>query len=150
MSPEHAGVLLTVQPTVMAIVAPLSGLASDRFGSRVLAASGMFFVALGVALVAIFRDAGDVALASALAVVGLGAGLFVTPNNAEIMSAASRDRQSTAAAMAATARNVGMSIGVALAASFEPTLGLRGTLLASASLAAAVGIAGALRAARAF
>jgi predicted MFS family arabinose efflux permease len=71
----------------------------------------------------------------ALGVVGVGAGLYVAPNNAIIMGAAPKDRQATAGAMAATARNVGMTCGVAIAASLERAVGFGHTLHAAAALA---------------
>ena len=56
------------------------------------------------------------------------------------MGAAPRERQSTAAAMAATARNLGMTFGIAVAASLEHSIGFRSALFVAAGL----GLAGAL------
>ena len=50
----------------------------------------------------------------ALAVVGLGAGLFTSPNNSALMGAAPPQQRGVAAAIMATARNVGMVLGVGL------------------------------------
>jgi predicted MFS family arabinose efflux permease len=50
-----------------------------------------------------------------LALFGLGMGLFQSPNNSSIMGAVSQDRLGTASAMAATSRQVGISLGTALA-----------------------------------
>jgi hypothetical protein len=47
-SPIEAGLLLTPVPITMALVAPLSGMASDRFGPRVLASAGMAIMVLGL------------------------------------------------------------------------------------------------------
>jgi hypothetical protein len=58
----------------------------------------------------------NIALRITLAGVGLGVGLFTTPNNSAIMGAAPRDRQGVAAALVAAARDVGMMSGVATAA----------------------------------
>ncbi len=41
LNPAEAGLLLTAQPVLMAITAPISGLFSDRFGSRVPGMLGM-------------------------------------------------------------------------------------------------------------
>ena len=49
--------------------------------------------------------------------------------------ASPKDRQATAGAMAATARNVGMTCGVAIAASLERAIGFRHTLYTAAALA---------------
>ena len=47
--------------------------------------------------------------------VGLGAGIFVSPNNSALMGSAPRHQQGVAAATLATARNLGMVLGVGLA-----------------------------------
>ncbi len=48
-SPVEAGLLLTPVPITMALVAPFSGAASDRFGPRILASAGMAIMAAGAA-----------------------------------------------------------------------------------------------------
>jgi EmrB/QacA subfamily drug resistance transporter len=145
MTPAAAGAIMTAQPATMAITAPVSGILADRLGARLPATLGMAILALGMALVAWTAEADAYAVAAALSVVGLGAGLFVAPNNAVIMGAASRDRQGTAAAMAATARNVGMASGIAAAASLGAAIGFRTTLLVASGLAMAGAALGAVR-----
>jgi hypothetical protein len=53
------------------------------------------------------------------------------------MGSAPGDRQGVAGAMAATARNLGMTLGIALAASAQHALGFHGSVLVAAGLAAA-------------
>ncbi len=145
MDPAHAGLLMTAQPMTMAIVAPISGLVADRFGARLPATAGMLVIAAGMALVSRAADGGDATIVLSLAVVGIGAGLYVAPNNASIMAAAPRERQGTAAAMAATARNVGMAAGVALAVVLHDALGFAGALLAAAAIAIGAAVLAVLR-----
>lgn len=145
MSAGHAGALMSAQPAMMAIVAPMSGWLSDRFGPRLPSVAGMLAMAAGLGLVAHQAFSSDARLVLALAVVGVGAGLFVAPNNAVIMSAAPRERQGTAAAMAATARNVGMTAGVALAIALRDTMGFAGALAVAAAIAIAGALLGAVR-----
>jgi EmrB/QacA subfamily drug resistance transporter len=137
MTPAHAGLLMTAQPAMMAVVAPISGWLADRHGARGPATAGMLVIAAGLALVARAATGSDFEIVTALAVVGVGAGLYVAPNNASIMAAAPRDRQATAAAMAATARNVGMASGVAIAIVLHAALGFSRALLAAAAAAVA-------------
>lgn len=132
LSPQAAGALMTAQPATMAIVAPASGWIADRWGSKLPATAGMLAIAAGMLLVS--RSPSSIA---ALGLVGIGAGLYVAPNNAVIMTAAPKDRQATAAAMAATARNVGMTCGVALSATLARSIGFTHTLHVAAGLAAA-------------
>lgn len=145
MDPRHAGALMSAQPATMAVVAPASGWIADRFGPRLPSVAGMLGIAAGMWLVAREASASDSRLVVALAVVGAGAGLFVAPNNAVIMSAAPRDRQGTAAAMAATARNVGMTCGVALAVALYDTMGFAGSLGLAAGVALVGAVLGAVR-----
>jgi len=143
MDARHAGALMTAQPATMALVAPASGFLADRLGPRAPSVAGMLAMAAGLFLVgreATATTPSDAGVVLALAVVGLGAGLFVAPNNAVIMTAAPRDRQGTAAAMAATARNVGMTAGVALAVVLHDAVGFASAL----AIAAAIALAGAL------
>jgi EmrB/QacA subfamily drug resistance transporter len=137
---RHAGALMSAQPATMAIVAPASGWIADRFGPRIPSVVGMLAIAAGMALVGREASSSDARLVGALAIVGAGAGLFVAPNNSVVMTAASRERQGTAAAMAATARNVGMTCGVALAVALYDTMGFEGSL----GVAAAIAVVGAL------
>ena len=124
---RHAGLVLTAQPIVMAIVAPLSGALSDRIGSRPLATLGMLALAAGLLLLArVADDAPLTAIAAALGVVGLGVGIFVSPNNSALMGSAPRHRQGIAAGVLATARNVGMVLGVGLAGAVFTTVLARG------------------------
>jgi MFS family permease len=50
----------------------------------------------------------------AMAVTGFGSGLFQTPNNSAVMSSVPADSRGVASGMLATARNIGMVIGVGL------------------------------------
>ncbi len=111
----HTGMILSVISATTLVVAPLSGWLSDRIGSRLLCTAGMAIVCL--ALLSISRldarsDGADVVLR--LFLFGLGSGLFQSPNNSAIIGAAPRSKLGTAAAMIATIRQVGISLGVAV------------------------------------
>jgi len=145
----HAGLILTAQPIVMAVVAPISGTLSDRIGSRAPAVTGMVTLAVGLAFLGSVVSRGSLAvIAGGLAVIGLGVGTFVSPNNNALMGAAPRHRQGIAAGVLATARNVGMVLGVGLAGAVFTTVVARSSsasdgLVAGvrASLFTAVGVA---------
>ena len=114
--PAQAGLLLTAQPVLMAISAPLSGTLSDKIGSRLLGTLGMVILALGVFLLSRLGAVSSYAdIVLALAIVGLGTGIFSSPNNSALMGAAPRHQQGIAASVLATARNGGMVLGVGLA-----------------------------------
>jgi EmrB/QacA subfamily drug resistance transporter len=114
--PAQAGLVMTAEPIVMVVAAPISGALSDRIGSRLLSTAGMAILGAGLLLLArLDAHSGLGAVVIALAVVGLGTGIFGSPNNSALMGAAPRERQGIAAAILATARNVGMVLGVGLA-----------------------------------
>lgn len=151
---RQAGLVLTAQPIVMAVVAPLSGALSDRVGSRGPATIGMLLLAAGLVCLALLVSNGSlVSIAAALALVGLGVGIFVSPNNSALMGAAPRNRQGIAAGVLATARNVGMVLGVGfagavfttvLAHAATPAAGLSAGVRASLLAAAGVAVLGAI------
>jgi len=151
LNTEQAGIILTAQPIVMAIVAPIAGALSDRIGSRVFATLGLMILACGLVLLgSVTRSGSLAAIAASLGVVGLGVGLFVSPNNSALMGAAPFHRQGIAAAVLATARNVGMVLGVGFAGAIFTTVlahghgtnaalveGVRASLYAGATVAIA-------------
>ncbi len=145
LSPAAAGLFMTAQPATMAFVAPASGFVSDRWGARLPGVMGMFAIALGMTSVAFTANAASLPLVASLALVGVGAGLFVAPNSALLMGAAPREHQSAAAAMASTARTLGMTLGVALAATLEHAVGFRAALLVAAGLSLGGVLLGAAR-----
>ncbi len=116
LTPGQAGLILTAQPLVMAVVAPLSGALSDRIGSRLLSTLGMAILAVGLYLLASLGPNSPYwQVAASLAVAGLGTGIFISPNTSALMGAAPPGRQGIASGILATARNVGMVLGVGLA-----------------------------------
>jgi len=125
LTPAQAGLLLTAQPLLMALVAPLSGSLSDRVGTRLPSVMGMGIFGLGLFLLSgLDLSSSNGTIVGMLAVAGLGIGVFVSPNNSALMGAAPSHRQGIAAGILALARNVGMVVGVGFAgAVFTTVLG---------------------------
>ena len=116
LNPAQAGLLLTVMPIVMAIVAPISGSMSDRIGSRWPGMFGMGMLAAGLFLLSgLGADSSLWLVGVGLAVVGLGTGTFISPNTSALMGAAPRSRQGIASGVQGAARNFGMVLGIGLA-----------------------------------
>ena len=123
LTPAQAGLLLTAQPLVMAVAAPLSGALSDRIGSRLLSSLGMGILSIGLVLLATLEPGTPLPqVALRLTVVGLGTGIFISPNTSALMGAAPRARQGIASGVLATARNVGMVTGVGIAGAVFTTV----------------------------
>lgn len=126
-STAEAGLLLTAQPIVMALVAPISGSLSDKIGARILTILGMFILAGGLLFMArLGPESSHFQIISGLAWVGLGTGIFISPNNSALMGSAPRSRQGIAAGILATARNAGMALGVGLSGAVFTTMLARG------------------------
>ncbi len=92
--PLAAGLRLAIIPVAISLLAPLSGILYDRCGARIPTLAGMLVCAGGlVALYAALGQAGDGLLyvMIALAVFGIGQGLFTAANNSAIMAAAPPD-----------------------------------------------------------
>ena len=120
LGPSRAGVVLAVMPLLMALVASPAGSLSDRIGTRGLAVGGLLLQT--VALVGLGQlgvlppgsGGADLHAALWLGLLGLGTGLFITPNSSALMGAAPRGAQGTAGGVLALSRTTGMLGGVAL------------------------------------
>jgi EmrB/QacA subfamily drug resistance transporter len=113
---EQAGLMLTPVPLVTAVVGPIAGSLSDRIGSRLLSTAGLLVSTVGVSsLAGLGLHTSVPAIAGRLALLGLGMGLFQSPNSSAIMGSVPRTQLGIASGMVATARNVGMVLGVSLA-----------------------------------
>ena len=126
-SSAEAGLLLTAQPVIMAITAPISGTLSDRLGTRWPAMLGMAGLTIGLFLLSRLGPESSVqSIILSLGVMGLGTGIFISPNNSALMGSAPRHRQGIAAGILATARNFGMVLGVGISGSIFTSLITRG------------------------
>jgi EmrB/QacA subfamily drug resistance transporter len=116
-SPIEAGLLLTPVPITMAIVAPLSGSASDRLGPRLPASAGMAVMALGLlSLTQLPVDFSLPDLIWRLVLLGIGQGLFMSPNSSAVLGSVPRQRVGTASGTLAQMRVNGQALGIALSA----------------------------------
>ena len=111
-----SGLLLGLVEGVRGIISPVSGRLSDRVGSWALMTIGMAIVCAGtMPMLRWGLDATIPGLIPLLMVVGVGMGLVVAPMQSTIMGTAPRARLGTASAMVATTRQIGSSLGLAIA-----------------------------------
>ncbi len=153
LAPGTVGLFLMAPPVIMAASSPIAGHLSDRIGSRIPATAGMLVLAVGLLLLSQLGADGPLPLVLvALAVNGLGNGIFAAPNSSSLLGAAPRERQGTASGILATSRNLGMVLGVALsgaitsgmiARSQDPTRGMLDGMRVSYLVAAAIALLGA-------
>lgn len=114
--PQSAGIILVAQPIMMAIFAPLAGRMSDKYDARLIATTGMALVTAGLfTFTFISSDTQIINIIIGLAVLGLGFGLFSSPNTNVIMGSVERKFYGVASATVSTMRLIGqtMSIGIA-------------------------------------
>jgi EmrB/QacA subfamily drug resistance transporter len=122
-SPAQAGLILTAQPVIMAVIAPISGTLSDRIGTRIPAVFGMAVLSAGLYFLSRLTAQSSIeSMMLALAIVGLGTGAFISPNNSALMGSAPKSRQGIAAGILATSRNFGMVLGVGIAGAIFTTV----------------------------
>jgi len=116
-SPEGAGLILIVQPAVMALVSPLAGRLSDRVDPQIVASTGMAFSAVGLFLLVFLVESTPLwYLLVCLVVLGAGLGMFSSPNTNAIMSSVEKRYYGVASGMNGTMRLLGqmLSMGVAM------------------------------------
>lgn len=114
-TPLEAGLLLTPIPITTALVAPFSGSLSDRIGPRLPASAGIAIMALGLLSLTQLPEAFAVPdLVWRLVLVGLGQGLFMSPNSSAILGSVPRQRIGTASGTLAQMRVTGQALGIAI------------------------------------
>ena len=115
-SPGKTGLFMVVPFLFLSLGAPLAGGASDKIGSRLPSTLGMCLLAASFfSLGTLDADAGTWPLFWRLALTGIGTALFSSPNSLAVMNAVPEKRRGVAAGTVATARNLGMVMGVAMA-----------------------------------
>lgn len=115
LSPFAMGLVMAANPLLVLFVAPISGNLSDRIGSRLLSSSGMAVSALALFwLSRLGVDFSMTAVMLALALFGLGSGMFQSPNTSAIMGSVPKNRLGVASGTIASVRNIGMVMGIAV------------------------------------
>jgi EmrB/QacA subfamily drug resistance transporter len=115
LSPSDAGQMLMLQAVVMALVAPVAGRLSDRYPPRILATSGCLMVAFGTfMLLFVDQDRSLIYIGSALMILGLGFGLFSTPNSNSIFGSVAETKLGIVSALLNLARMMGQMMGMAI------------------------------------
>jgi EmrB/QacA subfamily drug resistance transporter len=116
-SPEYAGMILVVQPVVMALVSPAAGRLSDRIEPGKIASAGMAMTALGLVLLTLVgSDTPLLMVVGILVILGIGLGLFSSPNTNAIMGSVKRTSYGVASGTLGTMRLGGqmLSMGIAM------------------------------------
>ena len=116
-SAEYAGFILIAAPFFQMIVSPFAGRLSDKYDSLILSSLGMGLTAFGLFLF-VFLDQTTPLwyIIVVLIILGIGFGLFSSPNINAIMSAVDKKYYGVASGINSTMRLLGqmLSMGVAM------------------------------------
>lgn len=114
-APREVGLLMSVVPILLVIIAPIAGTLADRYGERVITVFGLGFVFLGFSLVGTLgTETTPLGFIARFAFVGVGMATFQTPNNSAIMGAAPRGRSGVAGGLLGLTRSFGQTAGIAV------------------------------------
>ncbi|WP_406851179.1 MFS transporter [Herbaspirillum huttiense] len=117
MGAARAGMLLTAWPVAVALTGVVAGKLSDRVAAGLLGGIGLAVMCLGLlVLLTVDRSTPDGLMLAMFAVCGIGFGLFQSPNNRTMISAAPRERTGGASGMLGTARLTGQTVGASVVA----------------------------------
>ncbi|WP_165725290.1 MFS transporter [Pseudoalteromonas sp. SA25] len=115
LSPTHAGQIILLQAVSMAIMAPLAGRLSDKVQPRLLATLGCIIVLVGFFLLSrLSISSSTVYISGSLLLLGIGFGLFSTPNNNAIMGAVDKSELGVASSSMNLSRTIGNLFGMSL------------------------------------
>jgi EmrB/QacA subfamily drug resistance transporter len=116
-SAEYAGFILIASPFFQMIVSPFAGKLSDKHDSQVLSSLGMGLTALGLFLFIFLNESTPLwYIIMVLIILGIGFGLFSSPNINAIMSAVDKKYYGVASGINSTMRLLGqmLSMGISM------------------------------------
>ncbi len=112
---QAAGLILLIQPVLMAFLSPLAGTLSDSMEPRLVSSWGMALTTVCLLILALIeKDTPLWALMVVLPFIGLGFALFSSPNTNAVMSSVQPRFYGVASSTVGTMRLVGQSICMAI------------------------------------
>nr|WP_307720603.1 MFS transporter [Dictyobacter kobayashii] len=115
VTPLWAGIYMIPLMVGFLLMGPLSGYLSDRFGARIFSTTGMLIQAVSFLLLTFLPANFDYTwFAVLIFFLGLGQGMFSSPNTSSVMGSVPAEQRGVASGMRATFQNSGsiVSIGV--------------------------------------
>ncbi|WEV41183.1 MFS transporter [Lactobacillus sp. ESL0681] len=116
LAPSTTGYILMIMPVVQLFVAPVAGTASDKIGSKLITFIGLVLMLISQ-IGYFFCDLNSSIwlFISCIAIMGLGSGIFSSPNNSLVMSSVKQKDLGVAGSINSLSRNLGMVIGISSA-----------------------------------
>lgn len=113
--PEKVGLFMMAIPAAMFLVAPFAGWLSDIIGTRIPATLGLGILAGGLYSLSLLQpDTAALDIIWRFCLVGIGMGVFASPNTNAILSAVPRSSVGIASGLTALMRTSGIAFGIAL------------------------------------
>jgi EmrB/QacA subfamily drug resistance transporter len=110
---QQIGLMMMIVPLMMGIISPISGSLSDRFGTRGIVLIGLLIIFLGLsAMSTLTAETSVIGYLLRAAPIGIGLGIFNSPNNSAIMGSAPPHRIGVASGLLSLTRNLGQTLGM--------------------------------------
>lgn len=114
-TPFWAGVYMLPLTLGVMIMGPISGTLSDKYGPRWIATAGMVICTISFLILASLPyDFGYVEFGLALFIMGIGGGMFGSPNSASIMNSVPPEDRGVASGMITTVMNTAFTASMAI------------------------------------
>lgn len=115
LTAQMAGFVLIVQPVVQASIAPFAGKLADKHRPALIATAGMILCSIGLGAAATVGSHTSIGVIIGIFIfMGMGFGLFSSPNMVAIMGSVEPRYYGVAASIVATMRSLGMLVSMAL------------------------------------
>ena len=114
LDPTIVGLLLTTTMVFFGLASPIAGVLSDRFGYRLIATAGLVMLAFGCYTVStLTAEISIFGYVLRVLSLGLGMGIFQSPNNSAVMGSVPRERLGVVSGVNVICRTLGNTSGVA-------------------------------------
>jgi EmrB/QacA subfamily drug resistance transporter len=111
-----AGLIMIAQPVAMALLSPVAGKLSDKKNPGIIASIGMSLTAAGLILLCFLKGTTPLYVTILLLLLmGIGFGLFSSPNSNAIMSSVENHQLGVASGIVGTMRMAGQMISMGIA-----------------------------------
>jgi EmrB/QacA subfamily drug resistance transporter len=123
----HVGLLMAITPVLGGLVSPLAGSLTDRFGTRSIMLIGLSLMTIGcLALSTLDANIDDLGYLLRVIPLGIGWGMFQSPNNSAILGAVPPQRLGIASGLLSLTRTLGQTTGLPLFAAIFAAIALAG------------------------
>lgn len=115
LTPFQTGLALIIHPIALGVVAPFAGSAADRWGPRRIILFGLALLVGGIiGLSTLGPDTTVLGYILRIVPIGIGFGLFQSPNNSAILSSAPREHWGVASGLLSISRVFGQVAGISI------------------------------------